>query len=526
MNTADFLNITCAICPERAMMVFGEETCTYADTEARVNKLGRVLTELGVEKGDRVGMLQVNCPQYVEAYFATARIGAIFVPLNFRAKADELSYMLRNAEVKTLFTGNRYLELVAAMLPELPDVRHCITVDEKKEGFLYYRELLDNASPEEIFCEVEDDDITILMYTAGTTGRPKGVPIRHSGLTNYILENVEPVDPETEERNLLAVPLYHIAGMQTLVAAVYGGRTLVLMKQFDVKEWLATAEREKVNRAMLVPSMLKWIIDAPDFNKYDLSHLKIMTYGAAPMPFEVINKAIGVMPWVSFINAFGQTETASTITSLGPDDHKLDGLNEGERARKIRRLTSSIGKPLPDVEIKIIDEEGTVLPAGEVGEIMARGPRVMTGYWRDEEKTAQVITADGWLRTSDKGWMDEDGYIYLAGRADDMIIRGGENISPDEVESVLYSHPKIEEAAVIAVPDPQWGQEPCAVCVLKEGQEASAEEIMGYCREKLAGFKRPRTVIFTECLPRNQMGKVLRKSLREQYGKVREVTEE
>jgi acyl-CoA synthetase (AMP-forming)/AMP-acid ligase II len=501
------------------MMVFGDEKRTFAETDAVVNKLGHVLQGLGIQKGDRVGVLQVNCPQYVETYFATARIGAIFVPLNFRAKADELSYMLANAEVKVLFTGKRYLEMVAALLPELPSVRRCITLDEKKEGFPYYQDLLDAASAEEIFCEVEDEDITILMYTAGTTGRPKGVPIRHSGLTNYILENVEPVDPEIEERNLLSVPLYHIAGMQTMVAAVYGGRTLVLMKQFEVKEWLEIAQREKVNRAMLVPSMLKWIIDDPDFDKYDLSHLKVMTYGAAPMPFEVINKAVGVMPWVSFINAFGQTETASTITSLGPDDHKLDGLNEEERARKIRRLTSSIGKPLPDVEIKIIDDAGNNLPAGKVGEIMARGPRVMTGYWRDEEKTAQVITADGWLRTSDKGWMDEEGYIYLAGRADDMIIRGGENISPDEVESVLYSHPKIEEAAVIGVPDPQWGQEPCAIVVLKKGQQASAEEIMEYCREKLAGFKRPRAVIFIETLPRNQMGKVLRKNLREQYGK-------
>jgi acyl-CoA synthetase (AMP-forming)/AMP-acid ligase II len=517
VTTAEFLNITCAICPEREMTIFSGNKRTYAETGERVNRLGNAMAGLGIQKGDRVGILQVNCPEYVEIYFATARIGAIFVPLNFRAKADELAYMLANAEVKAVFTGNRYREMVEGMLPDIPSICHCVALEEQKEGFLSYESLLKTASAEEISCDVDDEDVTILMYTAGTTGRPKGVPIRHSGLTSYIMENVEPVNPDLEERNLLSVPLYHIAGMQAMVAAVYGGRTLVLMKQFEVKDWLVTAERERINRAMLVPSMLKWIIDDPDFSRHDLSTLKVMTYGAAPMPFEVISKAVRLMPWVLFINAFGQTETASTITSLGPDDHKLDGLNPEEKVKKIMRLTSSIGRPLPDVQIKIGDDGGNELPPGQVGEIMAKGPRVMTGYWRDDEKTAQAITKDGWLRTGDKGWMDDEGYVYLAGRADDMIIRGGENISPEEVEQVLHSHPQIEEAAVIGISDPRWGQEPHAVVVLKKGMQASAEEIMEYCRQKLAGFKRPRAVIFAESLPRNQMGKVLRKELRKQY---------
>jgi acyl-CoA synthetase (AMP-forming)/AMP-acid ligase II len=264
--------------------------------------------------------------------------------------------------------------------------------------------------------------------------------------------------------------------------------------------------------------MLKRVIDDPDFSKHDLSSLKVITYGAAPMPFEVIHKAIGAMPWARFINAFGQTETASTITTLGPEDHIIEGTEE-EKAKKLKRLTSSIGKPLPDVEIKIVDEEGKALPPLGVGEILARGPRVMAGYWKDEEKTSQVMTRDGWLRTSDMGWMDEEGYIYLAGRADDMIIRGGENISPEEVEEVLHSHPKVEEAAVIGVPDVEWGQEPRAVVVLKKGESATPEEMMEHCRSKLAGFKRPRSVVFIDALPRNPMGKVLRKNLREEYGK-------
>jgi len=269
---------------------------------------------------------------------------------------------------------------------------------------------------------------------------------------------------------------------------------------------------------MLVPTMLKRVIDDPDFTRYDLSSLKVITYGAAPMPFEVIHKAIQVMPWARFINAFGQTETASTITTLSPEDHIIEGTEE-EKAKKLKRLTSSIGKPLPDVEVKIVDDEGKALPPLGVGEILAKGPRIMTGYWRDEQKTSQVMTGDGWLRTGDMGYIDEEGYVYLTGRMDDMIIRGGENISPEEVEDVLHSHPRVEEASVIGIPDVEWGQEVRAVVVLKRGETATPEEIMEHCRERLAGFKRPRSVVFVDALPRNPMGKVLRKKLREEYGK-------
>jgi len=517
MNTTDFLSIANAICPERDCIVFEGKRWTYAQTWGQVNRLANALRKIGAERGDRVGMLQVNCSQYVEAYYASAMIGAIFVPLNFRAKADELRYMIANAEAKILFVGSRYLEMVDAMLPELPTVKHCIAIDCKDEKKLYYEELINSASPDESFLEIGDEDITMLMYTAGTTGCPKGVPLRHSAFVSYVLDNVDPASPDIEERNLLTVPLYHVAGIQAMLAAIYGGRTLVMMRQFEVKEWLELIQREKATRAMLVPTMLKRVIDDPDFNRYNLSSLKVATYGAAPMPFEVINKAIKMMPWVKFINAFGQTETASTITALGPEDHNIEGTEE-EKQKKLKRLSSSIGRALPDVEVKIVDEGGKALPSLEVGEIWARGPRIMTGYWRDEQKTSQVITQDGWLRTGDMGWMDEEGYIYLAGRGDDMIIRGGENISPEEVENVLHSHPKVEEAAVIGVPDPEWGQEPKAVVVPKKGEVVTQEEIIEYCRSKLSGFKRPRSVIFIDSLPRNPMGKVLRKKLREEYG--------
>ncbi|MBW1999701.1 MAG: long-chain-fatty-acid--CoA ligase [Deltaproteobacteria bacterium] len=517
MNTTEFLYIATSICPHRNFIVFEGEQISYARFNENVNRFANALKKLDVHKGDRIGMLHVNCPQYIEAYFATAKTGAIFVPLNFRAKADELTYMIDNAKAKVLLVGARYLDMVRKILPNLPSIETCISVDAGGTEHPSYQDLMNSSGSEEPAVDIDGDDITLIMYTAGTTGRPKGVPLRHSSFTSYVLENVDPADPEVEERNLLTVPLYHVAGIQAMVTAVYGGRTLVLMRQFEVKEWLKTVQDQRVTRAMLVPTMLKWIIDDPEFEAYDLSSLQVITYGAAPMPLSIIRKAVKAMPGVQFINAFGQTETSSTITVLGPEDHVIDGTPE-EQEKKLKRLASSIGKPLPDVQVKIVDDQGNALPPNQVGEIWAKGPRIMRGYWGDEGKSTAVITKDGWLRTGDRGWMDEEGYVYLAGRSDDIIIRGGENISPEEVEEVLCSHPKVEEAAVIGIPDAEWGQEVRAVAVTKKGENVDSDEIIEYCRPRLAGFKRPRSVVFVDSLPRNHMGKVLRKELRAKYG--------
>ena len=520
MNTTEFLMITSSIVPDRTAMAFEGKRVSYGDLSDRANRLANALIGFGVGKGDMVAALQVNCSEFVETYFAAAKIGAIFVPLNFRAKSDELSYMISNCEAKALFFGERYLDMVTSFRPQCPHTKHFICYESKPADMLAYSEVLAAASPEEVFTEIDDDDVTILMYTAGTTGRPKAVPLTHNSFSTYVLNNVTPVDLETEETNILTVPLYHVAGVQAVMAAIYGGRTLAMMRQFEAKEWLNTVQQEKANRAMLVPTMLKRVIDDPDLDKYDLSSLRVITYGAAPMPFEVIKKAIELFPGVMFINAFGQTETASTITLLGPEDHVITGTEE-EKAKKLKRLQSSIGRPMDDVEIKIVDDDLKEVPTGEVGEIIARGPRIMSGYWKDAEKTAKALTPDGWLRTSDKGYVDDEGYIYLAGRGDDMIIRGGENISPEEVENVLYAHPKVDEAAVIGVPDPDWGQEPKAIVVLKEGETATADEIMEFCRQKLSSFKRPRYIAFVDELPRTSTGKVLKRDLRAEYGEAK-----
>jgi len=516
MNTTEFLVIANAICPDKEAIVFEDTRFTFGQLNERVNRLGNALLKLGVKKGDRVAMLQVNTNQCVEVYFAVAKIAAIYVPLNFRAKGNEITYMLNSSESNTVLIGQRYVDLMNSIKPELKTVENVISLDGPQEGLLDYEDVIANASADEIFSEIGDDDTTILMYTAGTTGFPKGVMLPHQSFSVYMLENVTPPDPETTEKNILTVPLYHVAGIQAMMAAMYGGRTMVMERQFEPGEWMGLVEAEKVNRAMMVPTMLKQLLDHPDFGKHDLSSLKVITYGAAPMPLEVISKAVEVFPGVGFINAFGQTETASTITTLGPADHDITGTDE-EKATKLKRL-SSIGRPMSDVEMKVVDEDGNEVPQGETGEIIARGPRAMAGYWKDEEKTAKTLDKDGWVHTGDMGYVDGEGYFFLAGRATDMIIRAGENISPEEVEGVLYSHPKIDEVAVFGVPDADWGEVPMAVIVLKKGETSTPEELMEFCRVNLASFKRPRSVVFVDELPRNPMGKVLKRVLRDQYG--------
>ena len=523
MIITEFLDLSAMLVPERTAIAFEGKRYSYAQLKERVNRLADSLNRLGLEKGDRAAILEVNCNEYVEACFATVKVGGIFVPLNFRVRQEELTYLVNKAEPKILFVGSRYADMVNSARPQLSSVKHFIIIGGKHEGMLSYDELIASGSPEErTFAEVKDEDVAVLMFTAGTTGFPKGVPQDNNAYSSYVLTNVNPPDMEAPaETNVLCMPLYHVAGVQALMAGIYGGRTIALMRQFDEKEWFETVQLEKANRVMVVPTMLKRIVENPDFDKYDVSSIRVLTYGAAACPYEVLKKTIERFPGRALINAFGGTETASTIAALRAEDQVITGKEtEQEREKKLKRLATSIGLPMDDVEIQVRDEEGQVLPAGKTGEIVVRGPRIMKGYWKDEEKTKKAFSPDGWYRTGDMGYKDEEGYIYLSGRSDDIIVRGGENIGPDEVEGTLYSHPKIEEAAVIGVKDVEWGQQVRAIVRLREGETATEQEIIEFCRSRLAGFKRPSSVVFVkEELPKTSTGKVLRRVLREQYGK-------
>ena len=514
MNTTEFLTVTAAIVPDRVALVFDDKRITYGELASRVARLANAMSELGVGSGDRVAVMQVNCNEHIESYFACATLDAVFVPVNFRARAEELSFMLNDSGTKAIIAGQRYHDMINTIRPELTTVEQVIGLEQGGEGIHSFDDLIANASEDERFPEYQDDDLSIIMFTAGTTGTPKGVMLSHDSFTSYILANVDPVDMDEEEKNILTVPLHHIAGMQAVMAAIYGGRTIILQRQFDEEGWMALVQDEKANRAMMVPTMLKRLMDHEAFGKYDLTSLDVITYGAAPMPLPVIRQAIKEFPGTRFINAFGQTETASTITMLPPEDHQLDE-SDPDFEKKLQRL-ASIGRPLPDVEVKIVNEDGEDVPTGESGEIVARGQRLMKGYWNREEATRETLRG-GWLYTGDLGYFDPDGYIFLSGRAKDFIKRGGEMIAPEEVEQILMAHPAVDEAAIIGIEDIEWGERVRAIVVIRPNMELTQQELIDHCRPLMAGFKRPEHVVFTDELPRNPMGKVLKRVLREQY---------
>lgn len=517
MNTSNFVSIPAGMFPDQEILVFDDQRLTYGQLWDEVQRLANVLRGIGVGRGDCVAVLQTNSHRYVQAYYAAAAIGAVFLPLNYRAKLPELEYMITTARTKVLMLGDRYVDAVAQLRSKLTTVQTYVAMESLHEGMLALDGLISEASAEFEPPEVEDEDTSILMYTSGTTALPKAVMLTYNDFTAYVCSNVELADGTPRGTGLLCVPLYHIAGATNIMSSLFTGRRLVLLRQFDAPAWLEAVERERVTHAFLVPTMVKQLIDYPAFAKYDLSSLENLSYGGAAMPFPVVRRAIEMFPkTVGFVNAFGQTETTSTLTVLGPDDHRLDGTPH-EVELRLKRL-KSIGRPLPDVELKVVDEEGRELPIGQVGELWVRTARVMKGYGAADGTTSPL--QDGWLPTRDMGWLDEDGYIFLAGRKDDMIIRGGENIAPAEVEAVLYSHPAIDEAAVIGLPDVEWGQRVAAVVVPRPGATLTADEVMEFCRQRLASFKKPEVVQFAEALPKNQMGKVLKKDLRSQLAGV------
>jgi len=515
MNTANFLSIPASMLPDQEILVFGDRRLTYDGLLSRTRRLASALATLGVGRGKVVAALQTNTSDLVETYYATATVGATYVPVNYRAKPNELEYMLNAAKTEVVFVGERYADLLASLLPTIPSVRHVIAYGPARDSWVDYETLLAGGSGEIEDAEIDEEDVSILMYTSGTTSLPKGVQLTHGSFTAYVTNTTELADGSDRGAALVAVPFYHIAGTAQMMTTMWSGRKMVLLTQFEPEEWLATVKREQVTHAMVVPTMLKQIVDHPSFVAGDIASLKNLSYGGAQMPLPVIRRAIERFPkTVGFVNAYGQTETTSTLTILGPDDHRLEGTAE-EIEKKIQRL-SSIGKPLPDVEFCVMDDEGKPLAAGEVGEIAIRTARVMKGYASEGGQATAATVDDGWLRTRDMGWVDGDGYIFLAGRKDDMIIRGGENIAPAEIEAVLQSHPDVEDVAVFGIPSEEWGQIVAAAVVACAGTTPTVESLVEHCRARLASFKKPEKVVFYDELPRNPLGKVLKKDLKKE----------
>jgi acyl-CoA synthetase (AMP-forming)/AMP-acid ligase II len=517
LNTIEFLQISSAVVPDREALVEvggGNKRVLYMDMLPQVNRLANALAGLGLERGQKVAVMSVNSAEYVITYYACALLGLTFVPLNYRAKDEELVHMVNVSQTGALFVSDRYIDLVERIRPTLTHTQHFISYDGNRTGYLDYSRLMADSSEDDLWVEVDDNDATILMFTSGTTALPKGVVLTYLDLTAYVTNTMAPADPEVHEKTLVSAPFFHIAGATAMMSSIWGGRTLVILPAFTPEGWLQAVDQEKATHSFVVPTMLKRIMEVPDFDKYDLSSLQLITYGAAPMPYEVVRKACDIFPprGIGLMNAYGQTESTSTLTFLAPEDHDLSVDMEAREAR-----LRSVGRPMPDVEIGIMDERNRLLPPGEEGEICVRSDRVMKGYYKQEDATSAAII-DGWLHTGDVGKVDEAGYLFITGRKKDLIIRGGENISPGEIENVLEEHPAIEEAAVIGVPDVDWGEVVKACLVLKPGANVTAEEITQFAKSKLASFKAPQYIALLDELPRNAMGKVLKNDLRKMYG--------
>lgn len=491
---------------DREAVVFGAARWTYGQFHDRTNRLATALLAVGLRKGDRVAILAENSDRFLEVLFATAKAGLVATPLNYRLTHRELAHMLTDSDSRALFVGAEYRTEAASLQRELPGVEQWIDLDDAGGLPVSYTGLLergDAAGPAE---HVSEDDLAMLIYTGGTTGLPKGVMLSHRNLLSCTVSMSMAFGYRPDDTTLMVLPMFHVAIWPVLCHLFVGGR-VVIQKRADVGEILSALQAERCTNMNAVPTLYNWMVDDPRLPRHDLKTLRLLTYAGSPFPEETLRRCIAKFGPI-FAQGYGMTEAAPGVSFLPPGDHVL----EGPRAR----LLVSAGREMPLTEIRIADAEGRTVPLGEAGEVLARGPNVMRGYWKNEALTRERLQ-DGWLRTGDVGRMDEDGYLFLLDRKADMIVSGGENVYPTEVESVLYAHPAVKECIVASAPDAKWGERVQAAVVLHEAARATEDELLQFCRQRLAGYKCPKRIELWDALPRSVVGKLLRRSVRSTF---------
>ena len=504
MNIAVLLDLPAMIAPEQVILDDGQESLTYRELREGAGGAANVLTRLGVTAGARVGIFGVNSAAAVEILFAASALGAVAVPINYRASEAEVRHIAQDSGAEIIFADERYAQLLANAQPA--SVQRVVLLGSE------YAELKREAHADfPTPADVDERGLAVLMYTSGTTSLPKGVQLTHGALSTFVLESADVADGGERGATLLSVPLYHVAGLSSMLVSVYGGRRILLMKQFDAADWLRRAGEQRPTHAFLVPTMLRKLLNEPAFAATDVSSLEAVSYGAAPMPLSTISLALDRFPGhVSFTGAYGMSETTSTVTVLSPEDHqRRPGESDEDRTRRL----TSVGKPVAGVDLRVRTDEAATAAPREVGEVFVRTGRAMTGYWGAQaDSTKGTIDSEGWLSTGDLGYLDEEGYLFLVGRRGDMIVRGGENIAPEEVEQTLLSHPDVLDAGVVGLPDEEWGERVGAAVVLRKDSSTSPADLNAHCRQ-LASFRRPEVLILAEELPRTSTGKLLRREL-------------
>ncbi len=493
MNLMMLLEMAASGLGDRTAIQNGSEKLSYSEL---FDAAGAAASEVTASGSGYTAVIDVNSLAVPIGLFASAWAGVPFVPLNYRLTGDELDALLARVSPAYLVSEARRVEGFSPQ-PGTTIVSREDFVDRARAG-----------APAEASWPMDPDDIAILLFTSGTTGAPKAALLRHKHLVSYILGSVEFASADEDDAALISVPPYHIAGMASIASSVYAGRRIVQLESFSAEAWIELARSERVTNAMVVPTMLVRIIDALErAGDVRLPHLRALSYGGSKMPLAVIEKAMELLPGTDFTNAYGLTETSSTITILTPDDHRVA---IGSDDPEIRRRLVSLGTPLPSVELEIRDEDGEVLGAGERGEIYVRGEQISGEYLDQGSK----LEAQGWFPTRDGGWLDSDGYLFLDGRIDDIIVRGGENISPGEIEDVLLDHDAIADCAVVGIPDQQWGEAVAAAVVTRAGRSVAEEELQVWVKDRLRSSRSPSRIDFVDELPYSETGKLLRRKVR------------
>jgi acyl-CoA synthetase (AMP-forming)/AMP-acid ligase II len=509
MRLHDTLDYSAREFPDADFAFFRGRRLSYREAVATANRMANALVGAGLASGERFAVLSKNSIELALLYYAGSKAGAVPVPLNYRLAAPEWSYIVRDAGARVLFAQASLAEALEPVRGELAEVKRWVSLDGAPAGYEPLARFLAGQPEHAPERTITPDDDAYQMYTSGTTGRPKGAVLTHRAVVAQLHQALLGFGAQTGERALIVAPLYHAAAAVTTFATVQMGGTLWIQDDFVPAEVVKALSEDRIAFAMLVPAMIQFcLVGVPDVAERRYDDLRLIIYGASPISEQTLRRAIDVFG-CDFLQGYGMTETTAAATYLFPADHRRALGGEPH-------LLLSAGRPLLGTEVRIVDENDQAVPNGAIGEVAVRGPQLMRGYWNLPEASADALRG-GWMHTGDAGVLDDEGFLFIQDRVKDMIVSGGENVYPREVEDVLFQHPAVADVAVIGVPDERFGEAVKAIVVLKAGESVTAEALLEFSKGRLGGYKRPRSVEFAATLPRNPSGKVLKKELREKY---------
>lgn len=510
MIIPDYVEKNAKLFPNKTALIFQDRKINFTELKERVYRVSNALMGLGVNKGDRVAVIQDNCLEYPEIYYGISKIGAIITPLNYRLIGKELIFLLNDSEANTLIIGKKFAETITPFKSELKFIKNYICIGEKPEGMMNYDDLVSRSLTERPGAKVGADDVCALLYTGGTTGRPKGVVLTHRSWTTTAITQIVELGLGYGDTDLIVTPLFHVGSSWPLFYNFMIGNTQIVFQSVDAEDILKTVAKEKVTTALwIVPVIRILLANANLVEKYDISSLRLIVTGGAPISGAELKRFVKLFNGVQVSQGSGQTETGKTsecrVNNFIDDSEKI----------------GSAGREAFNVEIRVVDDTDNDVPLGSVGEMIIKSEGVMKEYWKMPEETAEALKG-GWHHTGDLVRIDKDRFITYVDRKKDMIITGGENVYSKEVEDVIYGHEAVAEASVIGVPDEKWGESIKAMIVLKEGERATDQEIIAHCKEHLSGFKSPKSVEFYDSFPKTGLGKIAKNVIRAKYWKVYE----